>query len=142
MLIEDLFGDYSSTVTQIRARRARVPNKNRDFKEAKERFMKFYFKNRSVYSEWDFERRFRLPRILYERIKNCIVGCNDLFTVRYDAAKKQGIDPEIRLIACLRLLEYGSFFDQIDELCSISESACRESFISFVTEIVRQFGTE
>lgn len=121
---------------------ARIPNKKRDFQEAKQRFLKFYFNDGRVYSERDFERHFTIPRILYERIKNCIVGCNDLFPLRIDPSTEEGISPEVRLIACIGLPAYGCSFDQIDEFCYISESTWRESFTSFVNEIVIQFGKE
>lgn len=52
------------------SRKGRAANKPRDFVGAYEKLMGDYFNGSdSVYSEADFERRFRMPRHVYDRIE-------------------------------------------------------------------------
>lgn len=113
-------------------RQPRKPNKPRDFIGAYKRFIRFYFSPTCIYSERDFERRFRLPRSLFENIFKKLEG-NGEFKQQRDATGKLGIHPMVRLISVLRIFAYGLSFDEVDELCEISESEARNSFISYIS---------
>lgn len=121
-------------------RAPRRPNKNRDFDEAFKRFQRYYFKDECVYSEADFERRFRMPRALFERLEAAILGGPEFRRGARDATGKLGIDPRIKLIAVLRVLGYGTSFDQVDEVCEIAQSTTRRAFLSFINIVKEKFG--
>lgn len=59
-----------------------------------------------------------------------------------DAAKKVSIHPQMKIIATLRFMSYGMSYDQVDELCNMSEIAVRESFIAFVESACEILGEE
>lgn len=46
----------------------RLANKDRKLSASKQRFERFYFAEDAVYSNNDFERRFRMPRVLFAKI--------------------------------------------------------------------------
>lgn len=151
--VEDMLEDDELVVTLIEAgafdvceaesagapsRRVRKPNKARDFDEAYQRFQRLYFSDYCVYDKHDFERRFRMPRALFERICTAIIG-KGIFTHRVDATNKKGMHPMIRVIAALRVLAYGMSYDQVDELCAMSESSVKLTFEAFLTAICELF---
>lgn len=116
-------------------------NKRRSFKKVNERFEDFYFCEHPVYSNVDFERRFRMPRYVFDRVEAQVTG-RGLFVQRRDATLKEGITPRMRIISSIRILAYGASFDQVDELCELSEASARESFYAFADEVVEVFGDE
>jgi hypothetical protein len=91
-------------------RPGKAPNKNRHFVGAHRRLVEQYLSGRdSVYNENDFERRHRMPRAVFMRIHEALVGAAvHPFVQSYNAATKApGIHPLCRLVACLRKLSYG-----------------------------------
>lgn len=120
---------------------ARARNKARNFEGSYQRFHRYYFAENPVFNEQDFERRFRMPKRLFERIDAALRG-RSIFKHREDATGKKGIHPQIRLVAALRILAYGMSFDQTDELCELGGTTSRESFLAFVQEINAVFGDE
>lgn len=91
-------------------------NKKRAFSDCDARFDRLYFSDLCVYDGRNFERRFRMPRTVFDRVLQGIHR-KGLFVQRYDATKKRGISPRMRMIAALRILAYGKSFDEVDELC-------------------------
>lgn len=59
-----------------------------------------------------------------------------------DALEKQRICPVARIGAALRLFAYGKSYHEIDELCNMSRTYARESFVSFVAEVIAVFEEE
>jgi hypothetical protein len=115
-------------------------NKARDFALAKETLIKQYFSGEaSTYDETDFERRFRMPRSLFITVKDAVIGVPP-FTEHTDAFGKPGIDPLVRLTACLRKLAYGASSDSLDETFEISESTLNRDLPIFCKIIVQHFG--
>lgn len=135
------FGMGDTHREERRERRRRARNKDRDFAHTAQRFNRLYFSQSSVYSDNDFERRFRMPRRVYRQIEEALTG-NGIFAHREDATGRHGIHPRTRIICALRILAYGMSYDQTDELCEMSASSSRETFICFVEEIVARFGQE
>ena len=87
-----------------RKKREKAPNKRRDFHCAYETLVRNYFSRReSVYSEQDFERRFRVPRTIFNRINDALMG-RAPFIHYEDATKKKGIYPLVKLVACFRYI--------------------------------------
>jgi hypothetical protein len=105
----------------------KAPNKNRDFVGAYQKLIEHYFSGQeSVYNETDFERRFRMPRSIFNRIYNTLVLAGEPpFVQQYSSigSKAPGIAPLCRLVACLRKLCYGDADDREDEYLQISEAS-------------------
>ena len=92
----------------------KAPNKNRDFWGAYKRLIEYYFSGTdSLYDEGDFERRFRCPRAVFEKLRTGVLG-KGTFVQRQDTTKKLGINPLVRLTACMRKLAYGDASDRED----------------------------
>jgi len=106
----------------------KAPNKARDFQQAKETLYRQYFSGEaSTFNEVDFERRFRMPRQVFMVVKDAVLG-EGPFIQGTDAFGKAGIDPVVRLTACLRKLAYGTSSDSNDETFEISESVINRDF--------------
>ena len=79
--------DSSSSSEEEESKRNRAPNKERNFVAAYEQQIAFYFSGpESVYNEADFERRFRCPRSVFNRVHDAMMGKHP-FIHYMDAAK-------------------------------------------------------
>jgi hypothetical protein len=116
-------------------------NKNRDFGAAYEVLVHHYFSDDSVYDKADFEWRFRMPHSVYNHIHDSIVG-DCLFKKKSDAAKKEGIFPLCRFVACLRILAQGAACDSEDEYLQLSETVLRDSLKNLCVQMVQKFEKE
>ena len=107
-----LFDSSSSDEEEGKSNRTgKSPNKERNFAMAYQHQIAFYFSGReSIYSKSDFERRFRCPRTVWNRIYDAMMG-KDPFVHYVDASKKPGIYPLVKLVACFRYLAYGDALD-------------------------------
>ena len=118
----------------------KAPNKKRDFQAAADRLIKQYFSgDASVYSEVDFERRFRMERCIFQKIYTAVAG-ESIFVHRYDCTNKPGVHPIVRITACLRILMYGNCADAYDEKFEIAESKLVASVKAFALKIIEKFG--
>lgn len=95
--------------------RVRSVNKKRSFVSYDSRFNLLYFNQLFVYTEADFERRFRMPRSVFDRFMTGISG-RDIFTQLVDTTHTRGSSPHMRVIAALRVLAYGKSFNEVDDL--------------------------
>lgn len=123
----------------------KAPNKSRDFSGAHKKLVEQYFSGEaSIYNEVDFERRFRMPRSVFNRIYDALVQqAVPPFVQKYCTfANKPGITPLCRLVACLRKICYGDADDREDEYLQISETVVNESVKAFTRLIVEKFGSE
>ena len=66
-----------------------LEHQKRAFKKCDERLDRFYFDHERIYDENDFERRFRIPRNIFNRILHGICG-RGIFRQRFDATKSMG----------------------------------------------------
>ena len=114
-------------------------NKKRNFDAANQKLIKHYFSgDSSTYNEIDFERRFGVPRQVFNVVYNAIYG-EGIFVRKYDAYKKGGIHPLVRTVACFRKLVYGDACDRLDESLEISESTLHETFREFCIVVTEKF---
>ena len=121
--------------------KGKAPNKNRDFALAYEQVVLNYFSGRnSRYNEVDFERRFRMPRTVFDTLWNKIEGKEPFVQKRMMATKELGIRPLVRFIACLRKMAYGDASDRQDECFQISETVVDGSFKKMCKLIKEEFG--
>ncbi len=66
------------------SRKGRAPNKERDFAGAYAKLVKDYFSGpNSVHDEADFERRFRMPRSIFNRISDALMGKEPLSLIYF-----------------------------------------------------------
>ena len=136
-----LFDSSSSEEEDGKSNRTgKAPNKDRNFALAYQQVVAFYFSGReSIYSESDFERRFRCPRTVWNRIHDAMMG-KDPFVHYVDASKKPGIYPLVKLVACFRYLAYGDALDREDENLQIGESTLNPIVKRFTRMMVAEFG--
>lgn len=123
------------------ARLGKRQNKRRDFTGALRRLQRDYFGPEAKYSEVDFERRFRMPRRVFEKIYSTVRG-KSIFVQRSDCTKKEGIHPLLRVTAALRMMAYGVAADALDEYLEMSEDSVLHSLKAFGKVIVAEFGQE
>ena len=71
-----------------------------------ERLMKDYFGITPCYTNQDFERRFRMPRSVCERIFSGVIG-KGIFVRRFDSTNKADIHLLQRVVDALRIPAYG-----------------------------------
>jgi Plant transposon protein len=139
-MMEAMF--YSSSDDDEQRKGDKSPNKARDFKLANDLLVKHYFSGReSVYNEEDFERRFRMPRSVFKRIHDALMG-RDPFVHYEDASKKLGVYPLVKLVACLRHLAYGDSYDREDENLQIGETTLSKLTKQFCKRIIEEFGKQ
>ena len=125
-----------------KSRSGRAPNKDRDFVLAYQQVVAFYFNGReSVYNEADFERRFRCPRSVFNRIHDRLMGQHP-FIHYQDASKKKGIFPLVKLVGCFRYLAYGDAIDREDENLQIGETTLSNIVKDFTKLMVDEFGPQ
>ena len=119
----------------------RRPNKPRDFEAAYQQLRRHYFSGQqSLYDEGDFERRFSVPRSIFQRVWEAIHGHLPFVRRVNRATQKPGIHPLTRLVACFRMLSYGNAKDASDEYLQLSETSADESLKSFCMHMVNIFG--
>lgn len=145
-------GFHSTTYTSIHGieqendgQKSRVPNKKTYFIDEFNLFQQLYLNEGHVFDENDFERRLRMPRVLFERI--CERICDKLigkriFIQRRDETGKQRINPRMSIISSLRVLEYDLCLDQVDKICAISASSTRLNLINLIEAIANELGEE
>lgn len=123
--------------------RCRTRNKKQNVLRAHQRSERQYFSEGHMYTEKNFECRFRMLKTLFNRICDALIG-SGLIQEGFDAAKKPGIHRCTRNIAALRFLAYRITYDQEDELCerSESESSVRDSEPSFSDTICEALGKD
>jgi hypothetical protein len=107
--------------------------KNRDngIAEGAERIDWDYFSRGGLDSaplaESEFERRFRMPRCVYEMLREGILETDDYFLQKNDALGKSGASTDQKMVCALRLLAYSISADAVCEYARVSESTAAES---------------
>jgi Plant transposon protein len=139
-----------SATTSLAIRGGSVPGrpKCRDngIEEGAEQIDRFYFNRTSLLSapifEADFERRFRMPRSVYELLREGLVETDRYFTQRRDAVGKLGASTDQKMVCALRQLAYGVPADAVCEYVRLSESTASESLHRVCAGIRKRFEGE
>ena len=122
------------------SKHGRSKAKPRDFPGAYARVVGDYFMGpASKYNEKDFERRFRVPRAVFSRVHDKVMGQYPFVGPLKDAVGKPGIYPLVKLVACFRYVAYGDAFDSLDEYLQMSEDSVREATKLFTKLMVQNF---
>lgn len=105
----------------VRGRRA---NKPRNFSAGLRSLLRDYFGVDGappVYSQPDFERRFRVPRVVFVRIYRALQD-QPWWKQAVNATGRLQSHPLQKLVAAFRVLAYGEAADRADEYCRISST--------------------
>ncbi len=117
----------------------KAPNMERNFQEAHDRLVLQYFNGaKSLYDEKDFERRFGVPRVVFDKVRDELDRKIEPFMEKRCTWEK-GISPLCWIVACWRILVYGFASDAIDEYLQISKSTINHTFKVFCTAMVEVF---
>jgi hypothetical protein len=121
----------------------KAQNKTRDFAGAYQRLKINYFNGTaSKYNENDFERRFRMPRSVFNNIWEKIKEKGLFVESKINFSGKKGIHPLVRFTACLRRLAYGDSADREDENLEIAKSTVNASVKNFTKLMKIEFGQQ
>lgn len=137
----DILPELSTSSNSSQPHKRRKPNKGRNFRAAFQRINWDYFIPNCKYSEQDFERRFRLRRVAFNRINSAVKG-KGIFVQRVDRFGKPGIRPLQRVTAALQMLANGIAADALDEYLEMSEDSVLLSLKEFCKHIVQLFKNE
>jgi hypothetical protein len=124
------------------SRPGRSANLEREHAQGHERLNKDYFADVPVYTDFQFRRRFRMSRPLFERVLEGVLASDDYFRQRPDAVGRVGLSPYQKVTAVLRMMCYGISADTTDEYLRLGESTALESLYRFVNAVITAFGEE
>lgn len=134
-----------SGANERRKRRGSVPgrraNRPRTFEQRFQNLRRDYFGvngDPPVYSEADFERRFRAPHNVFMLIYNDV---KDLpyWKQRIDATGRPQLHPLHKVVAAFRVLAYGESTDRADEYLRLSRSTSAMATQMFVDHITDNY---
>jgi len=134
----------SSLVRRARtggSRRGRRQNKLRDFRSGVHDIMRDHFGVHGlppIYDEADFDRRFRMPRVLFQRIYDDAED-DPFFQQRIKATGQLQAHPLQKIVGALRVLAYGEAADRADEYVRISGSTIRQALGHLTRFIVQRY---
>jgi len=89
-----------------------------------------------IYDEVNFERGFRVPRVVFDRLYRAAL-CERYLQQRGNATGEPQSSTLVTLSAALRVLAYGEATDRVDEYVRLTESTVNETvhrFARFVTD--------
>eukprot|EP00170_Pyropia_yezoensis_P007371 contig_30185_g7393 len=95
--------------------------------------------NPPVYDEYDFERRFRVPRSVYLRVYDAVKN-EPGFKQSSSASGQAQAHPLQKVVAAIRVIAYGEAYDGPDEYVRLSRSTIAKCTRSLMAFIVRRFG--
>lgn len=103
------------------------------------RLVKNFFAENCTFNEDQFKLRFRLRKPMFDRIYDVVKG-HPLFIQKYDAAKKPGIHPLVKVTIALRFLAYGSAVDALDETFYVGNQTAFNAIADFCIAMNELFG--
>ncbi|XP_028110960.1 uncharacterized protein LOC114309431 [Camellia sinensis] len=95
---------------------------NRERVKSNEQIYKDYFTDNLVYLDEYFRRCFRIRRSLFLSILHNIQQVNEYFIQTHDATSAPGLSGVQKIIATLRILQYGVPTDVVDEYIRIGKT--------------------
>jgi hypothetical protein len=125
------------------SRIGKAPNRNLGRREGAEALDRDYFSRGGgypVFTELDFERRYRMPRETYELIRKIVLLEDPYFEQKPNAIGAPGASTDQKMAAALIQLTQGVAADAIVEKVRISESTasvCLKMFCSAVVSVLK-----
>lgn len=94
-------------------------------------------------SESSFERRFRMPRSVFNVIFEKVVLHSAYMRkgLKPDALGRMGISPLVKVMCALRQIAYGIPSDLSEELFNVSETTARKCLVEFCTSVLNCFAS-
>jgi hypothetical protein len=80
-----------------------------------------------LFSISEFERRYRMPRCVYEEVRARVLENDNYFHEKSDALGRPGVSTDVKITAAVRKLSLGVGPDGVVEFCRVSESMASES---------------
>ena len=105
-----------------------------DFQGFFKKLKKQHFNGEALtYTEEQFERQFRVPRVVFADVWGKVEGKGP-FKQHYNCVTNEpGIHPLVRMVVCWQQLSYGDASDRSDKNFQISETSLDDSFKEFVS---------
>ena len=116
-------------------------NIKRDFDAGMNRLLEDYFCELPRYENESFERRFRMPRVLFEKLFTSIHS-EGIFVRRTDALNKPSIHSLQRDVAAIRIIGYVVAADALEEYMQMIEDSVMLSMKSFCGFVIEKFAAE
>ncbi|KAM2145327.1 hypothetical protein ACFX1R_048889 [Malus domestica] len=104
--------------------------------------MNNYFDPNSMCTEEDFRPRFRMRRLVFERLLCDVQQVNQYFQQKRDRAARPIFSPHQKVTVALRMMAYGSPADSMDETHGMFESTCLDTVQEFCDTIVQLYKDE
>ncbi|XP_062028787.1 uncharacterized protein LOC133744751 [Rosa rugosa] len=124
------------------SRPGRAPNEEQ-FRESRgKNMMEDYFIQRPVFSDEEFQTRYRMSHNVFNRISSDLCRYDRYFVQKSDAAKKVRLLPEQKLTCFLEKLDYGAGADQCAEYCQMAKSTSIEALQRFTRGIINLYSVE
>ncbi|KAM1185054.1 hypothetical protein ACFX2G_014702 [Malus domestica] len=101
-----------------------------------------YFVHNNAFPDTYFKRRFRMERHLFNKIMIVVCNRDSYFVQKNDAFGAIGLLPEQKITVALRMLAYGAFADQVDEIARMGKSTIFQSLMRFCGAIESIYTTE
>lgn len=111
-------------------RLAKAANRDQYLERAKLRFDHMNIPSNRLYSELDFQWRFRVPHIIFHLICECLIDKN-IFVRRGDVIGKKWTDSIRQIITALWILAYVKSCDELNELAETSDTSLRKKLLLF-----------
>jgi hypothetical protein len=124
----------------------RAPNRDRALLQGAIEIDKDYFNRLNLVTvprlEPEFERRYRMPRSMYEKVRVGVLEVDPYFSRRPDAAGVMGASTDQKITAAMRQLAFGCPADAAAELVRVSESLASESLLRYCRAVRKKFEQE
>jgi len=120
----------------------RSANKRRDFGAGVHAIFRDYFGvdgEAPVYDDRDFERRFRVPRTVFQRVYLAVKN-DPFFQQRINAMGKLQAHPLQKVVPAFRVIGYGEAVDRADEYVRLSRTVVAKSMELLMEFIVKRWG--
>lgn len=122
------------------SRPGRAPNRDLGVNDASKQLDKDFFcrlaPGQPLYTEAEFERKFRIPRELYESLRLRIVETDTFFLPKQDAAGRSGGSTDLKIYAAVLMLSEGRTGFSVSRETRMSERQVEKCTKRFVRAVV------
>ncbi len=135
-----------SISTKKGSKPGKLPNRNFGRTEGASRLDRDYFCRENpqppLFTENEFERRYRVPREIYEKIRTNLLDHNEFFIQKNDAVGELGASTDLKLMAAFRMLCDGTSAYSLVESTRMGEDLNMKCLKEFTKSIVEMYEEE
>lgn len=124
------------------SRPGKARNVDRRAEEASRRLQQQYFVENPIYTDGLFKRRFRVSKVVFQKVFEKVIASDDFFRQRKDCTGKVGLSPHQKVTAAFRILAYGISADSVDELLGMAKTTALKCLDHFVISVIQCFASE